>query len=1037
MCSKVNNRGAPKRRSRSNRVARLASSDARKKQDLRPGMDVVCHLKGENPVWPDSANARGCQNVHATRPVRRCLDPNHLRTASGTASATNGLASGCPLSFLHTIGLLVCEDLAAAEQRRRTVKMKNKIINHRVIRPLAFAWMSLFSVALTAMAEDLYVGQTAAGSEAGIDAANRRSMAWLNAAGNWGTGAGKVSPGDTVHLVGTFTAPLRVAGSGTAGNIITILFEPGANFTAGCWPAAGAIQLDGISYLTIDGGVDGVIRNTSNGTRNSTVNGVIQTPNNGAMLATQNNSRGIGGNGNGTALLNHGVIRNLKITHIYRKEIGVLDDTRAGYCIDVSGTDIVIEGNNVSDGDGLIGYAATTDASNIYIRNNVLRDYNHGITIGVGDSNCTLTNIVISGNDLDHSDTWDCPNSQIHLDAIIILNNGYNATSVIDGFRICGNHFGPHVGTFSTAAVFNSMQGQSIQSKNWYIYNNLFECQANNAWGNGFITCSGTNLRIFNNSMMGTTAGGRNFGGGVQFGGTNALLKNNIIQSGISVFGATTDTVAQSSNGISTASVLNAYFGTVYSDHNIIFGTDPTFGAVLWTYQPAGTQWLGGSLNGLHAWQTWYDNNRSMQVPIWNKVHADPRSSTTVPRFVPGTFVPVSDDTAARGKGENLRALFAELGLPATDYNGNPRPATGPWTIGAFESAATGADMVNPAVTISGPVATTTYTSTTATLNLAGTATDNVGVTQVTWSSDRGGNGTAGGTANWSVNEIPLLGGPNVLTVTVRDAAGNSATDTLTVTYTPPDTVSPVVAISSPVTTATYTSTTATLNLAGAATDDVGVTQVTWSSDRGGGGTAGGTPASWTVSGIVLLSGPNVLTVTARDAAGNSATDTLTVTYTPPVTSDRLPKVAFDAEGGVLTAPFVSDGSAVFQPYGTDLAISGRASYQFAVSEPGEYAFSVLVDAPSEASNSFFLNVDAEPQDPQMVWDIQVTTGFQQRFVSWRGNGTFDNNEFRPKYFTLGIGQHELIIRGREGNVSLDSITIVKRPSRPTSIVRQ
>ena len=35
------------------------------------------------------------------------------------------------------------------------------------------------------------------------------------------------------------------------------------------------------------------------------------------------------------------------------------------------------------------------------------------------------------------------------------------------------------------------------------------------------------------------------------------------------------------------------------------------------------------------------------------------------------------------------------------------------------------------------------------------------------------------------------------------------------------------------------------------------------------------------VSGIVLQRGPNVVTVTARDAANNAATDTLTITYTP------------------------------------------------------------------------------------------------------------------------------------------------------------
>ncbi|MBI2489924.1 MAG: carboxypeptidase regulatory-like domain-containing protein [Planctomycetes bacterium] len=55
----------------------------------------------------------------------------------------------------------------------------------------------------------------------------------------------------------------------------------------------------------------------------------------------------------------------------------------------------------------------------------------------------------------------------------------------------------------------------------------------------------------------------------------------------------------------------------------------------------------------------------------------------------------------------------------------------------------------------------------------------------------------------------------------------------------------------------------------------------TWSNDRGGSGTASGT-TSWSVSGIALQSGTNVITVTARDAANNTGTDTITVIYTPP-----------------------------------------------------------------------------------------------------------------------------------------------------------
>ena len=56
---------------------------------------------------------------------------------------------------------------------------------------------------------------------------------------------------------------------------------------------------------------------------------------------------------------------------------------------------------------------------------------------------------------------------------------------------------------------------------------------------------------------------------------------------------------------------------------------------------------------------------------------------------------------------------------------------------------------------------------------------------------------------------------------------------------------------------------------------------------RGGSGTATGT-TSWTASGIRLKPGTNVLTVTARDAAGNIATRTLTVTLSFKFSDDPL-----------------------------------------------------------------------------------------------------------------------------------------------------
>ena len=57
----------------------------------------------------------------------------------------------------------------------------------------------------------------------------------------------------------------------------------------------------------------------------------------------------------------------------------------------------------------------------------------------------------------------------------------------------------------------------------------------------------------------------------------------------------------------------------------------------------------------------------------------------------------------------------------------------------------------------------------------------------------------------------------------------------------------------------------------------MGVTSVRWVNNRGGSGTASGTN-SWTISGINLYCGEgNIITVTARDVAGNTGNDALSI----------------------------------------------------------------------------------------------------------------------------------------------------------------
>jgi hypothetical protein len=126
------------------------------------------------------------------------------------------------------------------------------------------------------------------------------------------------------------------------------------------------------------------------------------------------------------------------------------------------------------------------------------------------------------------------------------------------------------------------------------------------------------------------------------------------------------------------------------------------------------------------------------------------------------------------------------------------------------------------------------------------------------------------------------------------------------------DITPPSINITSPTTQSTYQTGLNTISLGGTASDNVAVTQVTWSNNRGGSGTATGTSV-WTIPGITLAAGENVITVTARDAAGNQATDTILVNPAPysfiPVTPCRVADTRVgEGKSGLFGPPFLAGG---------------------------------------------------------------------------------------------------------------------------------
>lgn len=126
------------------------------------------------------------------------------------------------------------------------------------------------------------------------------------------------------------------------------------------------------------------------------------------------------------------------------------------------------------------------------------------------------------------------------------------------------------------------------------------------------------------------------------------------------------------------------------------------------------------------------------------------------------------------------------------------------------------------------------------------------------------------------VSGTPTAAGTYSVTATASDGV-LTATQMFTwvVVALPTDVTAPIVTITSPTSDSRFTSRTEYMTLGGTAVDDVDVTEVRWSSDRGWSGRATGTTV-W-IAGVPLKSGWNTITIEARDGAGNVGRRTVKV----------------------------------------------------------------------------------------------------------------------------------------------------------------
>lgn len=586
----------------------------------------------------------------------------------------------------------------------------------------------LILFAVPCFAADYYVADEAAGSDNGSSCANADALADLT----WGTG-NMVKAGDTLHLCGTITSTLAIGASGTAGSPITIKFEDDAKLSSTVWVnsyygSTSAIDTNNYDYLIIDGGTNGVIENTANGTE----------------LANQTASNAIMATGSNDIEIKNLTIQNLYVrtstTDVVMQSFGGSSSTQAIKIGGSNSNNILIHDCTINNAVAGIYYAGSATMDNIRIYNNTFSDIDHNIAMGA--SGGTISNLYIFGNSFADYDTWDdtTGTNKYHHNAAHIFTVG---SATYNGVFVYGNTFSGSTGLYSTAHFYFE-NGSGGTFNNLQIYNNLLlqPSNTNGIWQIAVGSTSGTavtNSFIANNTIFGTNTSGH-YGIVVSGGTGNAIVvKNNAVigcRSAIYEYNATTNVT---------------YDNNLYSGNANIGITNG-----------------GGTYSTLAAWRTHLGGTET----------GDDYNASSAAHGLNTSGVPQAG-AGVLNIGEDLSASFT------TDYAGNVRPTgAGTWDIGAYESGAS-ADTTPPTIT-SATVGTdgdtltlvfdevvTVNTSTGFTLNMSG------GAAGLTYSS---GSGTNTLVYNITVRNIDTAetGTLDYATVAngIEDAAGNDLAST-------------------------------------------------------------------------------------------------------------------------------------------------------------------------------------------------------------------------------------------------------------------
>lgn len=337
-----------------------------------------------------------------------------------------------------------------------------------------------------AFAKDFFIAQNTAGNSNGSSCANALAVSFFNSAGNWGAGATQIGPGTTVHLCGTLTTSLFAQASGTSGNPITILFEAGGNLSQPFCPGTGCLNINNRSNIVVDGGTNGIIQATANGT----------------VLA--NKQLGVGLS---ASPCQNCEVRNLTIANIYVHTSvtdDILDHTLLNSII-MSGSNWLFHDNTLHDAGWCIKNFYQNGDTNVKVYNNNIYNCDHGYS-AAGYGAISATQFFFYNNHVHDYANWDTTSNRYHHDGVHAFGAG---GASLTGLQIYNNVFDGNTGNNFTSHIYLEKPDSSPSLTNTLIFNNIVD-GTNQPGGNfGLITdARTTGTKIYNNTIIGVNRNG-------------------------------------------------------------------------------------------------------------------------------------------------------------------------------------------------------------------------------------------------------------------------------------------------------------------------------------------------------------------------------------------------------------------------------------------------------------------------------------------------------------------------------------------------